>query len=268
MNILITNDDSHDSPLLDFVFSHFKRLGALTVVVPKEEQSWKSKSMKVDQRLHVDRIVLEGRQALCVDGSPADCTNFGIYNACQSKPDLVVSGINAGLNAGISFAFSSGTIGACLEANIAGVPALALSQHLDDGLMQQFRDERTLPHDAVLRLREQTLKLLPTVTQHLAHLIERKPAVTWSVNLPYNASPECFAATYKPRLTTLAKTYYGSCFQAVSEHEYEWRVDALRHDPSRLSDAAQLFAGHVTLSVINISEFGQDSDNKCCFAFA
>ena len=42
----------------------------------------------------------------------------------------MVSGINIGKNVGLGFVFASGTVGACLEGNIAGIPGLALSQEL------------------------------------------------------------------------------------------------------------------------------------------
>ena len=57
-------------------------------------------------------------------GTPADCVNLGIYNLLESKPDIVVSGVNLGFNTGLGFLLASGTVGACFEANIAGLPGL------------------------------------------------------------------------------------------------------------------------------------------------
>jgi 5'-nucleotidase len=102
-----------------------RTMGNLTIVVPEEEQSWTGQSISRFRYLYLDTVMLRDGQAYCVDGTPADCINLGIYHVLQQKPDLVGSGINIGINAGLGFALSSGTIGACLEANIAGIPAIA-----------------------------------------------------------------------------------------------------------------------------------------------
>ncbi|MBN1141928.1 MAG: 5'/3'-nucleotidase SurE, partial [Deltaproteobacteria bacterium] len=101
MEILLTNDDSHRSPLFQFIIEHLDALGRLTIVVPKEEQSWTGKSITRFKHLYVDEIALFGRGAFCLDGTPADCINWGIYHLYEGRrPDLVVSGINIGLNTG------------------------------------------------------------------------------------------------------------------------------------------------------------------------
>ncbi len=63
---------------------------------------------------------------LAVDGTPADCSQIGIHNQ-GVRPDLVLSGINIGANAGSAYVMGSGTVGAALEASISGVPAVAFS---------------------------------------------------------------------------------------------------------------------------------------------
>ena len=66
------------------------------------------------------------------------------YHLFEEKPDMVVSGINMGINMGLGFVLSSGTVGACLEANIAGVPAVALSQELDGQVFVRWLEERKI----------------------------------------------------------------------------------------------------------------------------
>ncbi len=131
MKILITNDDSHRSPLLQFAISYFSRFGDVSIVVPLHEQSWTGKCVTRFDPVHAQEVELFGRKAFTVSGRPADCVNVGVYNLLDQRPDLVVSGINAGFNMGIGFVLSSGTVGACLEANIADIPAIALSQSFD-----------------------------------------------------------------------------------------------------------------------------------------
>ena len=60
-------------------------------------------------------------------GTPADCANLGIHSVFDTRPDLVVSGINIGLNHGLAFVMGRGTVGAATEGVIAGLPAIAFS---------------------------------------------------------------------------------------------------------------------------------------------
>ena len=64
-------------------------------------------------------------------GSPVDCVRVGLLSGLVAPVDLVVSGINHGLNVGDDVTYS-GTVGAALEAAILDVPAIAVSQQADD----------------------------------------------------------------------------------------------------------------------------------------
>ncbi|MCL1795560.1 MAG: 5'/3'-nucleotidase SurE, partial [Clostridia bacterium] len=61
-----------------------------------------------------------------VDGTPADCVKLALHALCDKRPDIVVSGINDGWNAGTDIHYS-GTVGAAMEAAFEGVPAIAVS---------------------------------------------------------------------------------------------------------------------------------------------
>ena len=60
------------------------------------------------------------------EGSPADCVKMGVAELCPRKPDLVVSGINGGLNAGINVLYS-GTVAAAIEGALFGITSVAVS---------------------------------------------------------------------------------------------------------------------------------------------
>ncbi len=185
MEILLTNDDSHSSPLFEIAIEKLKSMGNLQIVVPKEEQSWTGKSISRFRHLYVDEIKLNGHTANCLDGTPADCINWGIYHLYDKKPDLVVSGINIGINSGLGFVLSSGTVGACFEANIAGVPGVALSQDFTREVFMQWIENRLMPEAALTHLRTQSMALLENVFDELlnsTHILDN--ALTWNVNLP------------------------------------------------------------------------------------
>jgi 5'-nucleotidase len=65
-----------------------------------------------------------------VSGTPVDCVYLGVLQLLPRRPDLVVSGINHGLNLG-SDVFYSGTVAAAVEGAIRGVPAFAISRDWD-----------------------------------------------------------------------------------------------------------------------------------------
>lgn len=252
MEILLTNDDSHVSPLFRFAIDKMKTLGRVTIVVPKDEQSWTGKSMSRFKPLYLDEILLQDDHAHCLDGTPADCINLGIYHVCQSKPDLVISGINIGINAGLGFFLSSGTIGACLEANIAGIPAVALSQSLDRPIFQDWLQHRRMAEAEVTRLKEQTDRLLEQVLQTLFKRADflHNP-VTWNVNLPDKAVPDWHMVP-----TLLGHTMYGSCFKKVGDR-FEHELGFSHTDTRDHADGSVVGQGQVSITCIDIRQLGQ-----------
>ena len=126
MRILITNDDSISSPVLPALAQWAQRLGEVTVVVPKAEQSGKSHGIELHKAFEVKAVELApGIEAYTVDSTPADCVRFAVLGL-HRQFDLVLSGINKGLNIGLDVMYS-GTAGAIFEAAALGIPAVALS---------------------------------------------------------------------------------------------------------------------------------------------
>lgn len=126
MRILITNDDGiHAQGLLPLALWASK-LGEVTVIAPKYEQSGKSHGIEIHKAFEVKKVdFAPGITAYALDSTPADCIRFAILGM-KEQFDLVISGINRGLNIGRDTIYS-GTVGAIFEANALGVPALALS---------------------------------------------------------------------------------------------------------------------------------------------
>lgn len=127
MKILITNDDSISSEVLLPLAKWAKQFGEVTVVVPKYEQSGKSHCIEIRKAFEAKQVPFDDPdiKAYTVDSSPADCVRFAL-EGMQRTFDLVISGINRGLNLGIDVLYS-GTLGAVFEAATFGIPAVALS---------------------------------------------------------------------------------------------------------------------------------------------
>ena len=205
MHILLTNDDSHDSPLFLLAIEILKGLGDVTIVVPAQEQSWQGKSMTRYGGVAVSDIELAGTPAYAVTGTPADCVNIGLYNLLSTVPDIVVSGVNLGFNTGLGFLMASGTVGACFEANIAGLPGLALSQEITLEDHRRWDQERCFDAQSLAEMRRNLETAIPTVWQQLVLGRERQPT-TWSVNLPRHL------ARAEVVHSRLGHTFYGQAF--------------------------------------------------------
>lgn len=126
MRILVTNDDSVSASQLLPLIRWAQKLGQVTVVVPRFEQSGKSHSIELHKGFSIEQIPLaQDVTAYAIDSSPADCVRVAVLGLGLSF-DLVISGINRGYNIGTDVMYS-GTVAAIFEAALLGIPAIALS---------------------------------------------------------------------------------------------------------------------------------------------
>lgn len=126
MRILITNDDGIQAAQLPALVRWAQKLGEVTVIAPKVEQSGKSHGIEIHRAFEAKPYALvDGVRAFSLDSTPADCVRFGILGL-REQFDLVISGINRGLNIGSDIMYS-GTVAAIFEAEALGVPGIALS---------------------------------------------------------------------------------------------------------------------------------------------
>ncbi len=139
MLILLTNDDGIYAPGLAALERELHTLGDVVVVAPATEQSGVGHSITyltpliVKEVFHADADNPDGerRWGWAVEGSPADCVKIGVQQFCPRPPDLVISGINGGLNAGINVLYS-GTVAAAVEGAFFGITSVAVSLEYDD----------------------------------------------------------------------------------------------------------------------------------------
>jgi len=128
--VLISNDDGINA-------SGLKRLEAIAgklfndvwVVAPETEQSATGHSLTLRNPLRLKNV---GNQRFSVSGTPTDCVLLAVNHIMKDcPPDLVLSGINMGSNVGEDMTYS-GTIAAAMEATLLGIPAIALSQCIEE----------------------------------------------------------------------------------------------------------------------------------------
>jgi 5'-nucleotidase len=125
--ILLSNDDGYASLGIRAMHMALREAGAHVVLVaPEVEQSAASHALSLHNPLRLRRL---DDDTFAIDGTPADCVYVALHagtRVLKRRPDLVVSGINRGLNLGQD-AFYSGTVAAAREGALRGVPSLAVS---------------------------------------------------------------------------------------------------------------------------------------------
>src|SRR6478735_10104242 len=131
MKILLTNDDGIYAPGLAAMERALQKLGDVSVVAPAIEQSGVGHSITFLSPLMAKEVFDgERRRGWAVEGSPADCVKLALAEFCP-KPDLLVSGINGGLNLGINVLYS-GTVAGATEGAVFGLPSFAVSLEYDE----------------------------------------------------------------------------------------------------------------------------------------
>jgi len=121
--ILVTNDDGVYAPGLRALAAALSGVGDVQVVAPDREMSACAQSLTLKHPLRAERL---DARTHAVDGTPADCVNLALIKLLPRRPELIVSGINAGANLGEDI-FYSGTVGGAREGTFFGVPSFAMS---------------------------------------------------------------------------------------------------------------------------------------------
>jgi 5'-nucleotidase len=133
MQILLTNDDGIYAPGLRALRKELMKIGTVTVVAPATEQSATGHSVTLLNPLLVSEVFdSDGTTLLgwAVEGRPADCVKLALLQLLPSTPDVVVSGLNAGSNAGINVLYS-GTVAAAIEGAFYRHTSIAVSLEYD-----------------------------------------------------------------------------------------------------------------------------------------
>ncbi|MCB1057754.1 MAG: 5'/3'-nucleotidase SurE, partial [Acidobacteria bacterium] len=128
--ILVTNDDGVFSEGIRLLAEALGEVGKVTVVAPDREQSASGHSLTLHRPLRLQRV---REDWYTVDGTPTDCVNLAVLGLMKDEPpDLIVSGINFGLNLGDDVTYS-GTVSATFEGSLLGIPSVAFSQEVAEG---------------------------------------------------------------------------------------------------------------------------------------
>lgn len=124
MRILITNDDGLHFPGLTTLANRLRENHDVYIAAPSTEKSGTSSALTIYDDVFTE--IIDGK-TIMVEGFPVDCVNIALHaEVFKEKFDLVVSGINKGVNMGDDIIYS-GTVGAARHAFIHSHSALAVS---------------------------------------------------------------------------------------------------------------------------------------------
>lgn len=223
MRILITNDDGIHALGLRLLVEWAKKLGEVTVVAPKTEQSAKSHAIELIRPIEIKKVeYMDGVTAYSVDSTPADCVRFGVIGL-KKQYDLVMSGMNCGINVGADMVYS-GTLGATFEAARLGLNAIGFSAF----------------HDGMQEGAQYFGEAYEYITKH--DLFKENPI--YNVNLPPKAKGI--------RMTYEGTQYYSDDFVRMKDGEDMFRQegepipDACPDDLDR--DTVAIVAGYITVT--------------------
>ncbi len=211
-------------------------------MAPDRERSWVGKAITRFEPLHVEVVTRNGVEMHAVTGFPADCVQLGVHTLFPEPPALVVSGINAGFNHGTAFLGGSGTVGAALEAGIAGISGLALSTGTHQRPWGEWREWADTPQSEPMWER-----LAGVAVDLAAAVLSAGDGHVLSVNIPEDAD----LATPR-RETTVAPVGYGQLFHPTGDGHFEHRWgDGLRpHGPLAGSDLEAAGDGVISVTLL------------------
>ncbi len=242
MRILVSNDDGILAPGIAALADALAQVAEIDVVAPMSGQSGAAHAITFMTPLITERISVGGRPfGWGVDGSPADCVKVGVHELCEARPDLVVSGINAGSNLGVDVIYS-GTVAAAVEAAFIGIPSIAFSLEVGGGF--DFAGAGRHAREIVLRAVELGISPGMVLNVNIPRLDRGEPRGVRVV--PQSTAP--WTDSYDRRTDPRGRTYF-------------WLGDAggraAEDDPD--TDLMALRAGYVTITPLqyDLTQYAQ-----------
>ena len=239
MKILITNDDGVHAPGIIQLARRVNQDAEVFIVAPRTEQSGISGAVTFLRPLFPVKLGEErGPQdkdipGYSVDGTPVDCVKLGLFDLCPWKPDIVISGINGGLNAGVNVNHS-GTVGAALVGAALGVKSFSISVEY--------------PHQAddYRRAAEIGWPLIQKLAQ-----VSTPNRTVININLPTSALDGNAEVVSVPVETQPMAHQYSQGVDPV-ERPYYWSTPRPQPPPSDVeTDVSALIAGKISVSAIS-----------------
>jgi 5'-nucleotidase len=204
MRILLTNDDGIHAPGLRALRKELQKLGEVIVVAPAGEQSAVGHSVTLLTPLIVQEIDENGELiGWAVEGRPADCVKLALLELLPEPPDLVVSGMNAGSNAGINVLYS-GTVAAAIEGAFFHQTSIAVSYQYNRPQRMEFPKAAEYARDVIAQILKHPLERGTLINVNIPSL-ETGPVKGIRV-VPQNVSQ--YIEKFDRRIDPRGRTYF------------------------------------------------------------
>lgn len=236
MNILITNDDGITSKGIHALRDALSKKYNVFLISPLKEKSATSQALTILHRMHVEKL---NENTYTVDGFPTDCVNIGLFGNIFPKIDIVISGINRGVNMGHDVHYS-GTVGAARHGAVHNCYSLAISSG---------NRENEYSYE--------------TEAEYISNLIEQKLSIfkrgiVYNINFPIEYSKDISDI----KLTKLGKRTYSDQYEIAHIHEnsshYLLALTEMGYVKSSGTDFESFYKNYVTLTPITLNTTDMD----------
>ena len=212
MKALICNDDGITASGILAAKKAVEDLCDSYVIAPETQQSGIGHALTLYEPLRVNEYILrDGSKGYGVSGTPTDAVTLALFEIMDEKPDIMISGINTGLNIGKAELTTSGTLGAAIEAASFGIPTIAISREVTRDDIKFENGEIQIDFDFSAKMLHKLVKIV--LKKGLPEGID-----LLNVNVPENPLNEDFEVVslgdrmYSPvvheRLDPRGKPYY------------------------------------------------------------
>ena len=230
MKILLTNDDGYQAPNIQNLYRKLSQNHDVWIIAPENNCSGMSAAISFLKDTEIRQVE---ERIYAVDGTPADCTYFGLLGVVDFEFDMVVSGINHGANLGTDVIYS-GTVGAAVGGRKLKYPPLALS----------VASYETVNMDFIVN---KTAKIIDTIKS----LPEQFHGKVFNVNFPDLSEDECKGI----KITSLAKRGVPSKPIVISSDgdikKYRYNLSGEPVDEPTLTDARAVKDGYISVSILD-----------------
>ncbi len=230
MKILLTNDDGYQAPNIQNLYRKLSENHDVWIIAPENNCSGMSAAISFLKDTEIRQVE---ERIYAVDGTPADCTYFGLLGIVDFEFDMVVSGINHGANLGTDVIYS-GTVGAAVGGRKLKYPPLALS----------VASYETVNMDFIVN---KTAKIIDTIKS----LPEQFHGKVFNVNFPDLSEDECKGI----KITSLAKRGVPSKPIVISSDgdikKYRYNLSGEPVDEPTLTDARAVKDGYISVSILD-----------------
>ncbi len=239
-SILISNDDGIFSNGIYALWEAMSEIGDTIVVAPNTEKSAVGHAITLSDPIRIEKVKRSGGfRGYAVNGTPADSVKIAVKAIMDEKPNIIISGINAGANIGQSLLYS-GTISAATEGTFLGIPSIAIS--LDAWRNCDFTAAKIVAKKIVLAVLENGL---PNAT-------------LLNVNVPKD--PESGFKGYQ--ITHQGSIYFKDHFEKREDPRgrlYYWMTGDIRDpDTDIQSDGVALREGYVSITPLQLQMTNMD----------